>query len=123
MQRVSSCLQTVFKFLGLLSFCHLVRFMHEVFLVGMENKDKAERILKADETVNRGSIILKSAASLDIDEEGYFLIIDCQPEAVRKAEELLAGIATKYAKKEAVLEKFNAQEDAAIEGFGKILGD
>ena len=63
--------------------------MHEVFLVGMENKDKAERLLKADEEVNRGSISLRSAASLDINEEGYFIIIDCPAEAVKKAAELL----------------------------------
>ena len=79
--------------------------MREVFLVSNENKNKAIDALKKDDMVSRGSIILKSAGSLEIDEEGYFLVLDAPEEAIKKAEELLKGIAEKYKDKESIEEK------------------
>lgn len=96
--------------------------MQEVFLVKAENKIKAEDIVKKDDIVNRGSISVKQPSSLDIKEDGFFLIIDAQPEAIKRAEELLKGMAEKYKNKEIVLKKIEEEEDKAIEGFGNILG-
>lgn len=96
--------------------------MREVFLVSSENKSKAEDLLRKDDEIGRGSINLRSPSALDIDEEGYFIIIDTSEERVKKAEHLLHDIAKKYPHAKKVLDKFDEQENAAIEGFGNILG-
>lgn len=96
--------------------------MKKVFLVKSECKPKAELALKTDDMVSRGSISIRSAASLEIDEDGYFIIIDASIEALEKAEALLEGIATFYENQEKVINKFEEQEDSAAEGFGNILG-
>lgn len=96
--------------------------MKEVFLVKSENKIKAEDALKKDDVVGRGSITLKSPDSLDIKEEGYFIIVDCSQEGLARAGELLKGLAVKYGKKDEVLKKVEEQDDAALQGFGSILG-
>ena len=96
--------------------------MREVFEVSADNKSKAEELLKKDEEINRGSITLKTAASLDIDEDCYFIILDAPHENVEKAKKLLHEIAKPYKHTQKVLDKLDEQEDAAIEGFGNILG-
>ena len=96
--------------------------MKEVFLVKQEDKNKAERMLKQDEQISRGSITIKEPASLEIKEEGYFIVLDADEEDLKKAEELLKEIATKYDDKDKVLQKIREQEDSATEGLGNILG-
>ncbi len=97
--------------------------MKEIFLVSSENKAKAEEAVKKDDLVSRSSIVIRSAASLEIKEDGYFIIIDGKDEAIKKAEESLKELAKKYKKKEIVEKKMQEQEDSAITGFGNILGD
>jgi len=96
--------------------------MREVFEVSADNKSKAEELLKKDEEINRGSITLRTAGSLDMNEDCYFIILDASEERLEKAKELLKDIAkpSKHAKQ--VLERLDEQENAAIEGFGNILG-
>jgi len=96
--------------------------MKEIFLVSSENKAKAEEAVKKDDLVSRSSIVVRSADSLEIKEDGYFIIIDGKDEAIKKAEELLKDLAKKYKKKEIVEKKMQEQEDSAIVGFGNILG-
>jgi hypothetical protein len=96
--------------------------MREVFLVPSENKSKAEELLKKDDDISRGSITLKSPGSLEMEEDGYFIILDASEERIKKAEHLLHGIAKKYSHPKKVLDKVDEQEDSAIEGFGNILG-
>ncbi len=96
--------------------------MKEVFLVPAENKDKAENALRTDDLVSRQSIIVRSAPHLDINEEGYFIIIDGSEAAIQKAHELLDQLGKKYEHKDKVIAKIEEQENAAIEGFGNILG-
>ena len=96
--------------------------MKKIFLVSNENKAKAEEAIKKDDLVSRSSIVIRSASSLGIEEEGYFIVIDGKEEAVKKAEELLKDLAKKYEKKEEVEKKMKEQEESAIEGFGNILG-
>ena len=93
-----------------------------VFLVSNENKAKAEQALKTDNDVNRGSISVRQCGSLDIDEDGYFIIVDASDETLKKAKELLKELATVYEKKEDVLKKVEEEEEA-LGGFGNILGD
>ena len=92
-----------------------------VFLVSNENKAKAEQILKQDNEINRGSINIRQCGSLDIDEDGYFIIVDANDEALKKAKKLLKELVTVYEKKEDVLEKLEKEEEA-LGGFGNILG-
>jgi hypothetical protein len=96
--------------------------MKIVYLVINENKSKAEDLLKKDEIVNRGSITIRSAPSLDMKEDGYFIIYDGSDEAVKIADKLLKGICEHYKKADEVLKKLDDQENAALEGFGNILG-
>ncbi len=96
--------------------------MRVVYLVPSENKAKAEELLKKDDAVNRGSITVRSTLSLDIEEDGYFIVYDGSDEAVKLADGLLKGLAGRYKKANDVLRKIDEQEDAAIEGFGNILG-
>ena len=96
--------------------------MKVVYLIKSENKNKAELALKADEIVNRGSITIKEPSSLDIDEEGVFFILDLNEAALKRAEELLKGLGEKYKHSEKVLGAVEEQENAAMSGFGNILG-
>lgn len=96
--------------------------MKEVFLVSSENKDKAEQLLRSNDIVSRQSITVRSAPHLDVDEEGYFIIIDGSEEAIKMAHGLLDELASKYEHKDKVIAKVKEQEDKAIEGFGDILG-
>lgn len=96
--------------------------MKEVLLVKAENKQKVEDILKRDNLVSRGSITIKSPSSLEINEDGYFFILDAQPDVIKRAEELTSGLAVRYKDAKRVIEKVEEQENNAIEGFGNILG-
>lgn len=95
--------------------------MREVFEVSSENRSKVEDLFKKDEEINRGSITVKSASSLDIDGD-YFIILDAPEDKIEKAKELCKGLAKPYKNAISVLEKIDEQENAAIEGFGNILG-
>ena len=96
--------------------------MKEVFLVSSENKNKAEMELKKDDLVSRGSITIRAAASLGIEEDGYFIVVDAPEEALKRAEGVMKELGKKYKDGKKVLEKIEEQEDSAAEGFGNILG-
>lgn len=96
--------------------------MREVLEVPSENKSKVEDTLKKDDEVSRGSITVKSASSLDIEEDVYFIIIDASEERIKHAKELVKGFAKPYKNAIKVLEKLDEQENSAIQGFGNILG-
>ncbi len=96
--------------------------MKVVYIVSADNKQKAEDALKGDDLVSRGSITIRLATALEIKEDGYFIVLDASENALKKAEELLKGIAVKYDKSDNVIKKIQEQEDSAIEGFGNILG-
>lgn len=96
--------------------------MREVWLVKSDKRPQAEEALKKDDLVGRQSIFARAAGSLGFDEEGFFLIIDGSEQALKKAEELLKGLAEKYPKKDEVLKKFDEQEAATSEAFGFIIG-
>jgi len=94
--------------------------MREVYLT--KEKQKAEDLLKKDDIVSRASITIRSTGSFDAKEEGVFIILEGSEEQMKRAEELLKGIAEKYDKKDEILEKFDSEQDAAVQGFGNILG-
>jgi len=96
--------------------------MREVFEVSNDNKSKVEEIFKKDEEINRGSITIRNASSLDINEDCYFIILDTSEDRIKKAKELVKTLAKPYKNAKKVLEKIDEQENSAIEGFGNILG-
>ncbi len=96
--------------------------MRIVFHVSSDKKQKAEDLLKQDDLVSRGSIAIRNGYSLGIQEDGYFFIVDASDEALAKAKELLKGLGEIYKDAGKVLEKYDEQENAAIEGFGGVLG-
>lgn len=87
-----------------------------------ENKAKAEDALKKDDVVSRQSIVIRECSAMGFKEDGYFIIIDASHEAMKKAEELLKGIAEKYSAAKEVLKRFDESEENAAEGLGMILG-
>jgi len=92
-----------------------------------ENKDKVECLIKQDDLINRQSIIIRSADSLDINDKfknGYFLLIDGNDEAIKKADKLLKDLSERVVNKneEKIISKIKEEEEKAIEGFGGILG-
>ena len=96
--------------------------MKEVLHVDSENKSKVEDILKKDDIVSRGSITIKSPSSLDMKEEGYFFILDMPEESIKRTEDLVKGLAKKHPHAKEIIKKVDDQENAAMEGFGNILG-
>ncbi|MBI2578635.1 MAG: hypothetical protein HYW26_02910 [Candidatus Aenigmarchaeota archaeon] len=96
--------------------------MKSVYLVSADSKQKAEDALKKDDLVSRGSILIRLASSLDMKEDGYFIVLDASEQALKQAEQLLKGIAEIYKDSETVLKRIQEQEDRATEGFGNILG-
>jgi len=92
-----------------------------------ENKDKVECLIKQDDLINRQSIIIRSADSLDINDKfknGYFLLIDGNDEAIKKADKLLKDLSERVVNKneERIISKIKEEEEKAIEDFGGILG-
>lgn len=100
--------------------------MKIVFAVKSDKKSEAENLVRADDLVNRQSITIRSADSMDMGkdyENSYFIMVEGSEEALHKAEELLKDIAKKLEEKDAniIAEKIKEEEDRAIEGFGNIL--
>ena len=96
--------------------------MQEVFVVKEADKSKAEDLLRKDDIVGRQSITIRLASSMNLEKEGYFIIINGSEESIKRAGELIGSFAKKYEKKEKVLEKIREEEDSAAEGLGAILG-
>ena len=96
--------------------------MKVVFEVKSENKSKAEDLLKKDDEINRGSITLRAASSVSINENCYFIVLEAPEHAIEKAKRILKGVAEVCKHPEKIIEKIEEQENAATEGFGNILG-
>ena len=96
--------------------------MKIVFKVTSENKQKAEDLLKKDDEISRGSITIRSASSVEINENCYFILVDAGSEIIEKAKHMLKDITEVYKHADMVIEKIAEQEDTATEGLGSILG-
>ncbi len=92
--------------------------MREVFELKPANLAKAQELLGKDDLTSRQSIYVRTAASLSIKSDNTYIIMDGIPDALKKAETLLAGLAVKAKNKDEILKKFDAIENASAEGFG-----
>lgn len=61
-------------------------------------------------------------SSIGFVEDGFFIILDGTEDSIKKAKELLAGLASQYKDNEAVLKKHDELEEQATHGFGFIMG-
>jgi predicted peroxiredoxin len=95
--------------------------MREVYVVSLTNTRKAEEALKNDDLVGRQSIFTRGAQSLGMKGEN-FIIIDGSEVALKKAAELLKGLAEKAKNKDEVLKKFDEIENQSASGLGSIFG-
>jgi hypothetical protein len=98
--------------------------MKAVFFVSKENYGSAKNKVYMDELVSKQSITVRDNAAIGMKKEGYYLLIDGDDAAVKKAGELLKGMADRLDGKEEekVISAIEGQESSAAEGFGAIFG-
>ena len=92
--------------------------MREVFELKPANLSKAQELLGKDDLTSRQSIYVRTAGSLNVKSDNTYLIMDGNADALKKAEALLSGLATKAKNKDEILKKFDEIENASAEGFG-----
>ncbi|UCD03377.1 MAG: hypothetical protein JSV63_01955 [Candidatus Aenigmatarchaeota archaeon] len=98
--------------------------MKAVFFIQKDKYGGAKNKLYGDELVSRGSITVRDNAAIGKKEEGYYVQIDGDKDALKKARELLkdAGHELKGKDAEEVSAAIEGQESSAAEGFGAIFG-
>ncbi len=94
-----------------------------IFEVKSAEAGKIQTMLQ-DDVVNRQSIVIRDANSLDIKEAVSYLKVEGSPEGLKRAEELakeleIKKLPEKKAKK--IEEKIKEQEDSAATGMGMIF--
>jgi hypothetical protein len=98
--------------------------MKAVFFINMENYSKARNIVYTDDVVARQTVNFREARALGLHKDGYYLEIDGPHEAIKRAKEILGGMAKEAEgkEKEDVLRKIKEEEEKAAEGFGSLFG-
>jgi Ni,Fe-hydrogenase maturation factor len=94
-----------------------------IFEVKSAEAGKIQTILQ-DDIVNRQSIVIRDANSLDIKEAVSYLKVEGSAEGLKRAEELAKELGmTKLKEKKAkkIEEKIKEQEDSAATGMGMIF--
>jgi hypothetical protein len=95
-----------------------------MFFVTKENYFKAKDAVMKDDIVSRQSIDFRENTSLGMGKEGYYIIINGSEESIKKAKDMLKDITKEVSGKEMedVNKKIKEQEEASIQGFGRIFG-
>jgi hypothetical protein len=94
-----------------------------IFEVKSAEAGKIQTMLQ-DDIVNRQSIVIRDANSLDIKEAVSYLKVEGSTEGLKRAEELAKELGmTKLSEKKAkkIEEKIKEQEDSAATGMGMIF--
>jgi hypothetical protein len=94
-----------------------------IFKVKSSEQEKFNTMLK-DDLVNRQSIVIRDANSLDIKEKVSFLKIEGSKEGIQRAEELAKELGMKKLpekKAKTINDKIKEQEDSAATGMGMIF--
>jgi len=94
-----------------------------IFEIKSAESGKIQTMLQ-DETVNRQSIVIRDATSLDIKGAVSYLKVEGSAEGLKRAEELakelgMKKLSEKKAKK--IEDKIKEQEDSAATGMGMIF--
>jgi 6-phosphogluconate dehydrogenase (decarboxylating) len=98
--------------------------MKAVFFIQKEKQGQAKGKVYGDELVSKQTIILRDSSALGMKKDGYYLMIDGEDDAVKKAKEILKDSAKELTGPEAeeVIAAIDKQESSAAEGFGAIFG-
>jgi len=98
--------------------------MKAIFFVNKDDYSEAKNKLYGDDMVSRQSITMRDNSALGLEKEGYYVQIEGDASAIRKAKELLSGKAKALTGKHAkeVVDAIEKQESSAAEGFGAIFG-
>ena len=98
--------------------------MRVVFFIGKDKFGGAKNKLYADEVVSKASITVRDNAAIGKKGEGYYVQVEGDDEAIKKARELLkeSGKELKGKEAEDVTQAIEGQESSAAEGFGAIFG-
>ena len=98
--------------------------MKAVFFIEKDKYSEAKNKAYSDEEVSRQTIIIRDNASLGLEKEGYYLLINGDDKAVGKAKKLLAESAKELSGEDAekAISAIDNQESSAAEGFGAIFG-
>ncbi len=92
--------------------------MREVYELPASNVAKAQELLGKEDITSRQSIYVRTPASLGLKTDKVYIIFEGSEEALKVADKLLEGLATKAANKAEILKKFDEIENASAEGFG-----
>jgi hypothetical protein len=98
--------------------------MKAVFFVDKDKYSQAKNKVYTDEAVSRASITVRDNAAIGLKKAGYYIQVEGDESALKKARELLSGVAKELSGKEAeeVTSAIENQESSAAEGFGAIFG-
>ncbi len=98
--------------------------MKAVFFIGKDRYGGAKNRLYADEVVSKQSITVRDNSAIGKDKEGYYVLLDGDGEAIKKAREILKEDAEELKGKNAedIISAIEGQESSAAEGFGAIFG-
>ncbi len=98
--------------------------MEAVFFIEKEKYSQARDKVSTDDIVSRQSLNFREALSLGLHEAGYYLLVSGTKDGIKKARELLKGLARELKEEEGkgVIEIMKKQEEEAMEGFGGIFG-
>ena len=98
--------------------------MKVVFFVSKDNYGAAKNKVYMDEVVSRQSITVRDSSAIGMKKEGYYMLIDGDDESIKKAREMLKGLAKELSgdDEKKVVSAIEGQESSAAEGFGAIFG-
>lgn len=98
-------------------------FMHVIFKVPVENKGKADQLLK-DDLVSRQSITIRDTSALEMEGKETYVLIEGSEEALKKADELFEEVGEKLegGDAEAIYSKIKEREAEAEGGMGLLFG-
>lgn len=98
-------------------------FMYAIFKVPVENKGKADQLLK-DDLVSRQSITVRDAQALEMEGKETYVLIEGSEEALKKADELFEEVGEKLGGEDAetIFNKIKEREAEAEGGMGLLFG-
>ena len=99
-------------------------FMKAVFFIDRDKYGGSKSRLYADDLVSRQSITTRDSGSLGKKGDGYYVQIDGDEAAIKKAREILkdSGKELKGKEAEEINSAIEGQESSAADGFGAIFG-
>jgi hypothetical protein len=98
--------------------------MRIVWLVSDDKLDQVKDKLLKDDLIARQSVTIRSARSLDFNNDGSYIYISGSGEAIERAKELVKESVENLEENEVneVISRIEASEDEVASGLGNIFG-